>query len=83
MERVERERWDSNPGTTHDAPRVCDSVTLLNCKRPSGSHDPTLSSVYISSVPGLFYRENGIFNFLSTYVPARVCHFFKRSIISQ
>lgn len=42
MERVERERWDSNPGTTHDAPRVCDSVTLLNCKRPSGSHDRTL-----------------------------------------
>lgn len=50
MERVERERWDSNPGTTHDAPRVCDSVTLLNCKRPSGSHDRTLSSVYISTV---------------------------------
>lgn len=33
-----RERWDRRLRTTHDAPRVCDSVTLLNCKRLSGSH---------------------------------------------
>jgi len=36
----ERKRWDRSSGTTHDAPRVCDSVTLLNCKRLSGSHAP-------------------------------------------
>lgn len=63
VERVDRERWDSNPGTTHDAPRVCDSVTLLNCKRPSGSHaGPLLGELTLKRTP-ILPTGNGILAF--------------------
>lgn len=41
-------------GTTHDDPRVCDSVTLLNCKRPSGAH-VFIFIIILFYITNLFY----------------------------